>query len=46
MAELNNITTKYAVGFGSFGEKRAVPYAVSDDRPEAYHLKEGSMGTP
>ena len=37
VAALNNITTDYAVGFGYFGEKRAVPYALSSDSPNAYH---------
>ena len=36
MEALNNISEKYAVGFGGFGEKRAVPSALPNDDKRTY----------
>ena len=33
---LNNISQKYAVGFGGFGEKRASPFALPSDDERTY----------
>ena len=36
MEALNNISDRYAVGFGGFGEKRASPFALPSDDERAY----------
>ena len=36
MEALNNISEKYAVGFGGFVEKRAVPFALPNDDKRTY----------
>ena len=33
---LSDISSRYAAGFGSFGDKRAFPYALTNDSPDAY----------
>ena len=33
---LNNISARYAVGFGGFGEKRAAPFALPGDDERTY----------
>ena len=33
---LQSISEEYAVAFGSFGDKRAIPYAISSDNINAY----------
>ena len=38
---LQNISDRYAIGFGGFADKRALPYALPSDDPKTYHSRVG-----
>ena len=39
MSALEDISEEYAVAFGVFGDKRAIPYALASDNIYAYRTK-------
>ena len=38
---LQNISDRYAIGFGGFADKRALPYALPSDDPKTYQARVG-----
>ena len=38
VSALENISSNYAVGFGSFGEKRALPFALPSSNSNVYYF--------
>ena len=44
VAALSNISDQYAVAFGGFADKRAIPFSLPNQDPRAYQ-KESSPGS-
>jgi hypothetical protein len=46
VSALQTISERYAVAFGGFGDKRAIPYALPNQDPRAYITNINSFGAP
>ena len=45
VATLSNISQEYAVAFGGFADKRAIPYSLPSQDPMTYQQKESATST-